>query len=770
MNTVGKIYLDALGGLPGAGAIPAELMIVGLAPSTKRPPERHLEPFGASSWNLIKNIVKDSPSLFITNLIKSPMDPGTKVKISDVRRWIPALEQELAFVKPRRILAVGKAPAVALCPGFVSMREDHGAFFRNPVFNTIVVPTFHFAAAFRDRRLLPFLQNDLRRFFTLPDPEPSKYKMIEDVEALPWEKFVGKRLFLDLESTGVSMADEVTMLGLTWEGSRVVYIKEKPTPQWLLKLYALIARSKNQVIGHNLAFDIAMMSSRLSKPFPRSIPVEDTMLMAHTAGEEVLSLKHLTSFHTDLPGSHFGGGFKDPLYLAEDVRSTAAIYKVFEPARKTFIHRLLSSLVPTIAQMRVRGVYIDHKRLNEIAEQTEKEVSRLERELMKANRGKEFNPRSSEQVAQFLIRGKVKLTEKTEAGAWSVSEKVLVALAEQYPDNPAMKLLLEYRAVSKLDSGFIMAYRKFSENDGLLHPNLKLYGTRTGRPSCSDPNLQQVPREGPLKQIFVPRPGFEAFCLCDLSQAELRVAALTSDDDLMVEALLSEDVHRRIASIVFKKSEKDITAQERKWSKRITFGIIYGGSAYGLSFTSGLPEHEVAAIIKMLRREFKGLNRWLIRSKTQAVTAKYVETVFGRRRSLVGVREQEGAGGAYRKLVNTPVQSVASDLILIIMHVVKEELVKRKMKSFPLFTVHDSLAIEIANGESDEIPELLELGFKTLNKTPITKFRLFKYLPIVGDMALGSSWAACESTNEKYDPRVCYSFSTHAPMQRTKKK
>lgn len=772
---MGKVYLDSLGGLPGAGAIPAKQMIVGIAPSTKRPVDRRLEPFGSASWSVIQKITQVAQGdLYVTNLIKDPMDPGSKVTVRDVRKWTAALEEEIALVKPERVLALGKFPAVALCPNFAGLREDHGTFFFNERFNFYAVPTYHFAAAFRDRRLLPFVTNDLRRFFTLPDPTPAKYKLLDlngSLNVLPWERYAGRRIFLDVETTGVTMQDHITMLGFAWEGHATNYVVENPTSQWAKKFLHCIIQHKNTMVGHNLPFDVAMLMLLLDGKFPRTIPTEDTMLMAHAAGEEILSLKHLTSAKTNLPGSRSGGGYADPLYLAEDVRSTAAVYKVFEDRRGTFAQRLLSTLIVPVARMRVRGVYIDHARLAEIEAETKVQRESITTQLMKLNGRKgEFNPQSSVQTAEFLRRSGVKLTEKTDAGAWSVKEKTLLALEPLYPDNPAMKTLLAYRAAQKLLTGFIKSYNKFSAADGLLHPTLKLFGARTGRLSCSDPNLQQVPREGPLKLIFVPRPGFEALCLCDLSQAELRVAALIADDDKMVDALLSEDVHRRIASIVFHKPEKDITPQQRKWSKRITFGIIYGGSSWGLSATSGLPEEEVAAIIKMIRREFTGLDRWLIRSRNLAKTAEFVETAYGRRRSLTGIREHEGVGGAYRKIVNTPVQSLASDLILVVLHVVDEEIARRKLKTRPLFTVHDSLALEVGNGESEIIPEILDKGFKTIAKTPIKNFRLFERLPIIGDMALGDSWAACESTNEGYGPRVCYAFSTHSPAKRTSKK
>ena len=70
-------YLDFMDGLPGKGPIPAEFMLVGMAPSPRRPFHRRLEPFGASSWRVLNKIqLGVQASLYVTNLVKHPVKGG----------------------------------------------------------------------------------------------------------------------------------------------------------------------------------------------------------------------------------------------------------------------------------------------------------------------------------------------------------------------------------------------------------------------------------------------------------------------------------------------------------------------------------------------------------------------------------------------------------------------------------------------------------------------------------------------------------------------
>lgn len=757
MNT----YIDFLEGLPGKGPVPADRMLVGMAPSTNRPYHRRLEPFGASSWRILNKIQQGvSSSLYVTNLVKDPVKPGKRLYKKDIRRWAQALATEIKSVSPKRIMAMGTQVAQELCPNFTNLRQDRGTFFWNPDFEVWIVPTYHFSAAARDRSRWKYLIRDLERFFELPDPVPAKYNLVEDPFQIPLERRT--QVFLDLEGTGVNVGSEITMVGVGTNGK--TFIINQPDRDTLVKLGSHFKKNKVTMVAHNAPYDLMMLLYATKWKWPR-LRTEDTLLMAHTAGEESLSLKHLTTFHTDLPGSHSGGGFEDPLYLAEDVRSTEAIYQIFSGVNTRFITSLLNSVVPIVASMRLRGVHIDKTRLKEVGDELQHEYEEIEKQLNHMTDA-EVNWGSPQQVAQFFVDQGAKLTEKTPTGQYSVAESALLDLAALHQNHEphitrAVELILEYRALGKTISTYVDNYNKWLEFDGKLHPRLLLQGTVTGRLACRDPNTQNVPRSGPIKTVYVSRWKNGLYFLVDLSQAELRVAALLSNDEKMADALLSGDVHRSMASLAFGLPADDINAIQRKASKAVTFGLLYGGSINGIAGRAGLPTRQVKQVMGVYENEFPDLMNYLEKTRKLGINTQQSVSLFGRTRDLSSIIANEGEWGAERKAINTPIQSLASDLNLVILNTLDSKLRERHLKSRPLFLVHDSIVGEMYPGEDDSLAECVRAGFRALWFTPLAERPLFEKLPIIGELILGPNWAAVESTNENYDPVKVYPCSSH---------
>jgi DNA polymerase-1 len=743
-----EYYLDLLTGLPGKGPIPAKYVIVGIAPSTKRPAGRKLEPFGASSWRFIQTVRREFPDIYITNLIKTPLAPRSKVGVTLIRQNLPVLLEELRIVKPERVLTFGTAPAQALCPGFKKLREDRGTFFRHPD-GFLVIPTYHPAAVMRDPDRGKAVSRDLHRFFSIT-PEFAKYEILphEAIQAFlfPQDALVS----VDIETP--SLTDfTITMLGFRVFQTETVYIIQRPTPEILRQFTSSLKQQHCTIVGHNLTFDLRVIFESIGYDMPR-LPVEDTILLSHIAGEQGLSLKNLTTLYTDLPGSRAGGSFADPQYLAEDVRSVEALYYHFVEYRERFAYKLLRDLTPSVAAMQFRGVHIDRQLLEEQRIKTASEVAQCLMQL-NADGGDEVNWQSPIQVVEFLARAGVRLVEKTKTGRFSVKESVLLEL-----EHPAAKLILQIRERKKLLSTYYEGYGRLMDARGNLHPRLRLTGTKTGRLSCSDPNLQNVPRQGPLKLCFVSRWKGGHYGLLDLSQAELRVAALLSNDTVMAGALLAEDPHRRIASMVFGLPEDEIDATMRKASKAVTFGLLYGGTVTGLAKRAGLPEERIAEVMEEIFEKFSALRKWLKEMWT-AVDEGSLTTLFGRTRTLIPEQFYEGDRGAYRKAINTPVQSTASDIALWILFQTVEGIRRERVKSRVLFGVHDSILIEIAPGEEEVMASLVQLSFMSLKETPLTTLPLYYSLPIMGELIIGNSWAETESTNESYKPIKFYPCS-----------
>lgn len=766
MNQYLDLIPNNLEAIPGHGPVPARYCFVGVSPSMTRPIDRINEPFGSSTWNLFARLkgLQIPEEVYLTNLIKVPQNQKQKVTKRQIREYQPILVRELKLVKPERVLAMGTAVAQVLCPGFDSLREDHGTLFYNPEIDCLVIPTFMPAQVGYDQMKFPLFYRDLERFMTLPRPEEPPYQLIEHLH-LSHEPH--QRIIFDIETTGLEARQySITRVGFKLHGEGLPLIIEAPTRDQLIETFNTIRSAKAVLVGHNVQFDLEGLTVHSGCDWS-TIQAMDTMLMAHVSGEEVLALKHLSTMYTDRPGSRAFGGPSDNAYLAEDLLSTEEILDAWLKVgvHQKFAAQLLNRISTETARMRVEGVYLDQSKLRELLPIFRAEVATAQAAL-NALAGKTINWNSTDQVVPFLLSRGVTLTEKTKSGGYTIKEQVLLPLAKQYSE---VQQLLAYRERVK-ELTFLEDYaKKTSVDDPYLRPRLKLAGTRTGRLSCENPNVQQVKRTGPIKTLYRSRWPSGYIGLIDLSQAELRVACLLSGDEEFAAALLSEDVHRTMASKAFHKPPEEITSSERKKSKGITFGVLYGGSAKGLASRMGITPNEVQQIMDALFGNYKRLATWIKETRQKGVDQLFIETPFGRKRDLHSIFYAKGSSDVGRKATNTPVQSTASDVALLIMDGTSTATIAKKMKSRVIFGVHDSVLSDIYPTEPEEMAYAVRASFRNLWNTPLADYPLWPHVPLTGEFIIGKSWAAVESTNENYDKDLnlifpCSSHDESIPM------
>lgn len=746
------LHPTILDAAPGKGSIPAQYMFIGQCPSPSRPKETFNEPFGSKSFKVVQKII-EGRDVYITNLVKEPWPSSRKLPIKLIRYYYPSLLKEIALVKPKRILCLGAEPARVLCPGFDELREDHGTIFWNPDIQCYVMPTWHFSAVARQPLLKKFLARDLERFFELEDPNTPTYKVIKK-----WPNFsLGCDVYMDLEWDRED-SDRITTVGFCIDREAIVYTYKNPTKEQLLELREKLKFADVTLIGHNFTSDLTRLDRTTGRPW--MFRVRDTMVRAHVDGEEFMSLKHLTTYLTDRPGSRAFGGIEDDAYNAEDVLSTREVEDYQREQREdAYILDVLFDLIPWIARMQTNGVYIRRDLLAPLLKHQRKLVAKCQKKM---NQWAEINWDAPAQVGEALVENGVRLVERTKkTGQYSTSSKVLEPLRTHYPIvNDLLNLAEEQKYVE-----FYESWDSFSDDDHpYLHPTLKMLGTRTGRFSMSEPNLAQVPRIGPAKTIFYSRWWKQGgqIGLMDLSQAELRVVALLANDEVMVEALNGDDFHADVAASIYDLDITAVSESQRKKSKGVTFGILYGGSDAGLSYNTGAPIKEVAKIKTKILGRFKKLAQWIAEEIKRGIKSKYSETILNRRRSLLELIIEEGEDSASRKIINTPVQATASDIILIILRTALREITARGLKSRWLFGIYDAAIFDIYPGEEDELAECLQIGFTSVGESPLGILPLYRELPFTGDLIIGDTWASCEKTNEAYEPRTIYELSTHA--------
>lgn len=733
------------------------MALVGLAPSQNRPLVRLNEPFGARSYNLVARIINNlggEGEVYITNFIKSPQPARKKVKIALLREAYPNLIRELQLVEPARIIAFGAQVAKFLCPGFSSLTDDHGTLFWNPELKCCVVPTFHPSAIGDDPNRLDFLINDLRRADSLPDPELPNYEILRtpaELERVMRLVSLYSTVFIDVETTGTDILnDTVTMIGFTWDFHDKVYILDTSELEFsqlkriIILLYDRLSATMGALVAHNAVFDLGMLSRHSG--FIWNMKVKDTMVLAFLLGYEVLALKHLTSVLTKRPGSRAFGGFESAGYLAEDVLSTREIYWELDPkTSKIFSRTLYEQLLVPIVRMTLSGTRIDRDHLLEILPIYQKLHDKAQTALNEKLGGEGVNWNSPQQVSRCLLSHGVNLTETTDTGNLSVAEKILL----QHVGHPLVDALLEYREATKFLE-FLVDWEKRTQIKPYLHPKMKMLGARTGRTSCVDPNMQNVPRVGPSKQVFISRFLNGHIGLIDLSQAELRIAGILSGDEAFCEMLLQDDPHKHIAAVVYKMPVEEISGIQRKKSKAVTFGLLYGGSVEGMAKRSGFDVREVEMVKDQLFESFPDLRRYIRRKRKQGIEKQFVTTAMGKIRDLRAIKAMNGENDVGRKAINTPIQGSASEVMLWIMGTTGTYLMKHPLKSLLLFGVHDSTLSDIHPNEEDQMAQVFADSFYSLNDTPLIEYPMFSYVPMAGDLLLGPNWASVESTNEAY--------------------
>lgn len=290
------------------------------------------------------------------------------------------------------------------------------------------------------------------------------------------------------------------------------------------------------------------------------------------------------------------------------------------------------------------------------------------------------------------------------------------------------------------------------DDDGRVRASFLIHGTSTGRLSSQGPNLQNVPaidREDsskfrPMRRAFQPKDG-NLWVEVDYSQLELRVAAaLSQDPDFMDVFRGGRDVHMEVATAIFSKPAEQIAKAERFLAKAVSFGIIYGRGPKALATGAEMryaeqrlgmtpwTEDQAAVFIKKFLRSYPVLNQWMELLHEEVPVQGYVETPYGRRRRFPLYPKSRGElGSIQRQAVNTPVQSVASDICLEAMIRIQEGIAERHMPAQVLFTVHDSICIEV---EATSVRDL-----RTLCRAEMQ--RDFMGVPLTVDFEAGPSWA-----------------------------
>ncbi|KWX78152.1 DNA polymerase I [Paenibacillus riograndensis] len=388
-----------------------------------------------------------------------------------------------------------------------------------------------------------------------------------------------------------------------------------------------------------------------------------------------------------------------------------------------------------LADMEKQGIAVNKEDLIDLGKEFEAQISRLAADIY-AICGTEFNLNSPKQLGEILfVKLGLPVVKKTKTG-YSTDAEVLEKLA---PYHDAVRLILQYRTIAKLQSTYVEGLLKeISPDTGKVHTFYRQTIAATGRLSSQFPNLQNIPirlEEGrKIRKIFVPsEPGWSILA-ADYSQIELRVLAHISGDERMKEAFVEDmDIHTKTAMDVFGVSADQVDSNMRRSAKAVNFGIVYGISDYGLSQNLNISRKEASQFIEQYFEVFKGVRRYMDEIVVEARKQGYVTTLLERRRYLpeINAKNFNLRSFAERTAMNTPIQGTAADIIKLAMVHMDKALHERGLRSRMLLQVHDELVFEVPEDELELMKTLLPEVMAGALKLSV---------PLKAEVSYGSNW------------------------------
>jgi uracil-DNA glycosylase family 4 len=357
----------------------------------------------------------------------------------------------------------------------------------------------------------------------------------------------------------------------------------------------------------------------------------------------------------------------------------------------------------------------------------------------------------------------------TKSGLPSTGSAILQSINQQNPSDFLSLLLMQRRAV-KLRGTFVEGVLKRMDESNVIRPFFNTIGTETGRISSSNPNGQNFVKS--LRGMLVPRPGYR-YLEWDLSQAEIRAVAAYSQDEGLIAALNSSDIHSTIAAMIFnvpvEKIGKD--SAERRYAKTIVFGIIYGMSAWRLHMAIGVTLEQAEEFIEKFFAAFPKLKMWL---EKQVRLAKrypyYVYTPWGTRRSTLNMRsvDKKVISHTERIAMNMPIQGAAGELTLFYICEIMDRVRAGLHDCHLVNTTHDSCTLEVAeslvweepSGEKDKDGKdimkiagpIVDIVNEVINNVEVLPHPL-NTVNFVADMELNDHWSGKPNLKKAVDPK-----------------
>jgi DNA polymerase I len=542
-----------------------------------------------------------------------------------------------------------------------------------------------------------------------------------DTETTELDPYTGRLRLIQLATPGGVHIIDLDAFGDSSNGSQGDLRKNNA----LAPLRDLLAAPRPIKIAHNAKFDAKFIKHTLGASLGG---VFDTLLASQLIGagdiEERHGLETVASRYLNesvdkterLSNWNFELSEAQLEYAARDAA-------ILVPLREKLIERLRSEslvncaqlefeCIMTVADIELTGFYMHKDRWLEQLAIVEKRRAQLADELQDVlaeeslqgtlfggPQRDEINLDSHQQLTQALERLGIPVPDSTRN--WK-----LQPLALEYP---VIATLLEYRTVQK-------ALTSYGQNmidlinpiTRRLHADFRQIGAPTGRFSCTNPNIQQVPHAVEYRRCFSGHPEGRKLVIADYSQIELRILAEFSGDHGFISAFNSgADLHRVTAAEVFNVSLDQVTKEQRDFAKRLNFGVVYGIGAQRFSMMTGLSVPDAEGVLRKYFATYRGLDIYLHEAADRAVRERQARTGSGRLvRFRFDEQDRQQISMTKRNGKNTPIQGTSADILKRALRLLKDEL--RDTNAQIVNIIHDEIVVEADANEAERVAQKVE--------------------------------------------------------------
>jgi DNA polymerase I-like protein with 3'-5' exonuclease and polymerase domains len=402
------------------------------------------------------------------------------------------------------------------------------------------------------------------------------------------------------------------------------------------------------------------------------------------------------------------------------------------------VARLEFDCIMVVAEMELTGFYmhkerwleqlaIVDKRRNVLAEELQSVLAEESTQgtLFGGPQRDDINLDSHQQLTKALERLGITLPDSTRN--WK-----LQPLAAEYP---IIGTLLEYRTVQKaLTSYGQNMIDLINPTTHRLHADFRQIGAPTGRFSCTNPNIQQVPHAIEYRRCFSGYPEGRKLIIADYSQIELRILAEFSGDRAFINAFKSgADLHKVTAAEVFGVSVDQVTREQRDFAKRLNFGVVYGIGAQRFSIISGLGVPEAENVLRKYFATYRGLDTYLHEAADRAVRERQARTGSGRLvRFRYDEQDRQQISMTKRNGKNTPIQGTSADILKRALRLLKDEL--RDTNAQIVNIIHDEVVVEADAGEAEDVAEKVERAMRVAGEEYV------KTVPVKIETEIADEW------------------------------